>query len=122
MSASTIKSVPRDHGKLADFILFSQREFLLNLFDVDFADRARNRFCVRRHEAVLLEPSEKFLGLSVVLLREFVDAGAHSVRLRGSLAGVLVLVRNAGNDIRGFVGRKAGPDQIVGGDALEGRR
>ncbi len=31
MSASTTKSIPRDHGKLADFILFSQREFLLNL-------------------------------------------------------------------------------------------
>ena len=25
------KPIPRDHGKIADFILFSQREFLLNL-------------------------------------------------------------------------------------------
>jgi DNA-binding MarR family transcriptional regulator len=31
MSAPTSKPSPRDHGKLADFILFSQREFLLNL-------------------------------------------------------------------------------------------
>jgi DNA-binding MarR family transcriptional regulator len=31
MSATSSKPGPRDHGKLADFIMFSQREFLLNL-------------------------------------------------------------------------------------------